>query len=116
MNSFETEESKNESQMDSTNRLLLEMVRNQKQNAKNLIKVFVTTIICYTALLLGMVAGFFIYESQFETIEGETEYAVRQEAVSDNGGNAIVNNGGDVNYGESGTEGDGENPLQDQDK
>jgi len=116
MNSFETEEGKNESQMDSTNKLLLEMVKNQKLNAKNLIKVFVTIIICYTVLLLGMVAGFFIYESQFETIEGETEYVVQQEATSDNGGNAIVNNGGDVNYGESSTEGGRKNPFQNKDK
>lgn len=91
----------NNSVMDSTNKLLIEMVKNQKENTKNLIKVFIATIICYTILLIAMVVGFFIYESQFEVVETQWDSSISQEAISDGSGNAIVNNGGDVNYGES---------------
>lgn len=84
-----------------TNKLLLEVVQNQKTNAKHLVRVFITTIVCYTVLLAVMVIGFFVYESQFETTEWETfTVEQQQEATTDGGGNAIVN-GGDVNYGES---------------
>ena len=96
---FMEENNRNETQIDSTNKLLLEMVRNQKQNTQNLVKIFIATIICYTLLLIGSVIGFFIYESQFETIDGEYE-VITQNADSDNEGVAIVNNGGDVSYGE----------------
>lgn len=82
--------------MEVTNKLLLEMVKNQKINSTNLVKIFIITIICYTVLLLSMVVGFFYYESQFETFQTVTT----QEADT-NGGNAIINSGGDVNYGES---------------
>lgn len=93
----------NNSVMDSTNKLLVEMIKNQKDNAKNLIKVFISTIICYTVLLIAMVIGFFVYESQFEVVETQWDSSISQEAISDGSGNAIVNNGGDVNYGESGS-------------
>lgn len=54
-------------QTQAMNELLLEMVKNQKEtNGKNL-KVFIVTIVCYTLLLISMVVGFFVYESQFET-------------------------------------------------
>lgn len=51
------------------NALLLEMVRNQKKNMKQLTATFITVIICYTVLLVSMVVGFFIYESQFDSEE-----------------------------------------------
>ena len=47
-----------------------------------------------------MVVGFFIYESQFEVVETQWDSSISQEAISDGSGSAIVNNGGDVNYGE----------------
>lgn len=78
-----------------TNKLLLEMVKNQKTNSTNLVKIFIITIVCYTILLLSIIIGFFYYESQFETFQTVTT----QEADT-NGGNAIINSGGDVNYGE----------------
>lgn len=91
----------NNSVMDSTNKLLIEMVKNQKENARNLIKVFISTIVCYTVLLIAMVIGFFVYESQFEILDTAWDSSISQEAISDGSGNAIVNNGGDVNYGKS---------------
>lgn len=93
--------SENEKQIETTNRLLLDMVQNQKLSTQNLVKTFITTIICYTIILVTMIVGFFIYESQFEVIEsGYETITQKQEAVTDNGGNATVN-GGDLNYGES---------------
>ena len=77
-----------ENNMEITNKLLLEMVKNQKAANKNLTKVFMSVIIGYTALLLGMIAGFFIYESQFETIETD-KYSIEQEA---SGEEAEINN------------------------
>lgn len=43
--------------------------------------------------LLGSNIGWVYYESQFEKFE------IQQEASSEGGGNAFVNNGGDFNYG-----------------
>ena len=77
-----------ENNMEITNKLLLEMVKNQKAANKNLTKVFMSVIIGYTVLLLGMIAGFFIYESQFETIETD-KYSIEQEA---SGEEAEINN------------------------
>ena len=105
MNDFlKEEEIKNNSQSEVTNKLLMEMVRNQKNNMKNLVKVFISTIVCYTILLIAMVVGYFVYESQFEVVETETEtIRYEQETASDDGGNAIgiINNNGDWSYGES---------------
>lgn len=86
-------------QLQAANKLLLEMVKNQKANAKSIIKVFIVTIVCYTIILLTIIICIFVYEGQFETID--SQYTIEQSAESDNNGNAIVNNGGDVNYGES---------------
>lgn len=80
---------RNEGNMDVTNKLLLEMVRNQKENSKKLFKVFISTIIGYTILLVAMVIGFFVYESQFETLNGEYEYTYEQ---SVDGENSEINN------------------------
>ena len=77
-----------ENNIEITNKLLLEMVKNQKAANKNLTKVFMSIIIGYTVLLLGMIAGFFIYESQFETIETD-KYSIEQEA---SGEEAEINN------------------------
>lgn len=54
-------------QTQAMNRLLLEMVKNQKETNRNNLKVFIVTIVCYTLLLISMIVGFFVYESQFET-------------------------------------------------
>lgn len=73
---------------EATNKLLLEMVKNQKSANKNLTKVFISAIIGYTLLLIAMVVGFFIYESQYETAE-QTEISVDQDASGDS---AEINN------------------------
>lgn len=82
--------------MEATNKLLLEMVQNQKTSIANIVKMFIITIVCYTVLLLSMIIGFFIYESQFETFQTVTS----QEADTA-GGDAIINGSGEIYYGES---------------
>lgn len=72
--------------MEITNKLLLEMVKNQKAGNRNLTKVFISAIIGYTVIVLGMIAGFFVYESQFEI---KDEYSIEQEA---SGEEAEINN------------------------
>ena len=79
--------------MEVTNKLLLEMIKHQKSSMKNLIKVFIVTIIGYTALLITMVIGFFVYESQFETIEGQYEtYEYDQEVDGEGEINNVTGN------------------------
>ena len=71
------------------NRLLLDMNKSLKDGTKNLVKVFIITIICYTILLVAMVVGFFVYESQFEVVDGEYEYSYEQQVDGDSG--SIIN-------------------------
>ena len=67
-------------QVEATNKLLLQMVKNQKENNKNMIRVFIITMCCMTVLLVSMVIGFFVYESKFETeLETTTETTITQE-------------------------------------
>ena len=73
------EEEKNK-QVEATNKLLLQMVKNQKENNKNMIRIFIIT----------MVVGFFVYESQFETeLETTTETTITQEV---SGEDSTINN------------------------
>lgn len=72
-------------QSQAANALLLEMVRNQKSNAKNIIKIFVITIVCYTLLLITMIVGFFVYESKFEAYEEVVTETTTTQEVSGEG-------------------------------
>lgn len=83
------EEEKNK-QVEATNKLLLQMVKNQKENNKNMIRVFIITMCCMTILLVSMVVGFFVYENQFETeLETTTETTITQEV---SGEDSTINN------------------------
>ena len=83
------DEEKNK-QVEATNKLLLQMVKNQKENNKNMIRVFIITMCCMTILLVSMVVGFFVYESQFETeLETTTEATITQEV---SGEDSTINN------------------------
>lgn len=83
------EEEKNK-QVEATNKLLLQMVKNQKENNKNMIRVFIITMCCMTILLVSMVVGFFVYESKFETeLETTTETTITQEV---SGEDSTINN------------------------
>lgn len=83
------DEEKNK-QVEATNKLLLQMVKNQKENNKNMIRVFIITMCCMTVLLVSMVVGFFVYEGQFETeLETTTETTITQEV---SGEDSTINN------------------------
>ena len=75
---------------DAMNKLLLEMVKNQKNSIKNLTKVFIISIICYTLLLISLIVGFVVYESQFETTETTTTTVTTTQEVD--GENSEINN------------------------
>ena len=83
------DEEKNK-QVEATNKLLLQMVKNQKENNKNMIRIFIITMCCMTILLVSMVVGFFVYENQFETeLETTTETTITQEV---SGEDSTINN------------------------
>lgn len=83
------DEEKNK-QVEAANKLLLQMVKNQKENNKNMIRVFIITMCCMTILLVSMIVGFFVYESQFETeLETTTETTITQEV---SGEDSTINN------------------------
>lgn len=77
-------------QSQAMNQLLLEMVKTQKNNTKSLIRVFITTIICYTMLLIAMTIGFFWYESKFEVTDEIVTTETTTQEVS--GENSEINN------------------------
>lgn len=73
-----------------TNKLLFEMVKNLKQTNKNLTKAFIITITCLSIVIVVGIVGFFWYESQFEVTEQtQTELSLEQEA---SGEQAEINN------------------------
>lgn len=73
-----------------TNELLVDMIKNQKNNMSNLFKAFIITICCYTCILIAMIIGFFVYESQYETFDTvNTEKTVTQEV---SGEDSTINN------------------------
>jgi hypothetical protein len=76
-------------QSQALNQLLLEMTRTQKTQQRALIKVYIVTVVCFTALLISMIIGFFWYESQFETTTQTTEKIVTQEV---SGTDSEINN------------------------
>ena len=70
-------------QEEATNRLLLDMVKNQKEYINGMLKIFIITLVCYTLILISMIVGFFVYESQFETEVVETQTTITQEVSGD---------------------------------
>lgn len=78
--------------LETTNKLLLKMVDNQKQNFNKMVKNYTRIILGLIALLISMVVGFFIYESQFEIVDTVTteETVTYEQEVS--GENSNINN------------------------
>ena len=69
----------NEKDLELANRVLLELSKNQKENNKSLLKVLIINIICCTLLVMTLVIGFFVYESQFDMANVVTTETVTQE-------------------------------------
>lgn len=51
-------------QAQALSRVALELAKSQKANNKTLVRLFVVTVVCFTILLMSIVAGFLWYESQ----------------------------------------------------
>ena len=66
MSKLSADEALQESQ--AMNRLLLEIVKTQKRNIKDLLRIFVITVVCYTILLLAMIGSLFWSECKNSTI------------------------------------------------
>lgn len=70
--------------------LLIEVIQNQKKNAKSLIRFLVIIVICFTIIICSMIGGFFWYESQFEYVETQTYSEQIDQGVSGEG--SSINN------------------------
>ena len=87
--------------IDKMDELLLDLAKSQKESNRNMVKMFIVATVCFTVLLVTMIIAFIYYESQFETIDSKYTYEYDQEAEATDGGTAIVNGDGEVNYGTS---------------
>lgn len=88
--------------------LLVQVVQNQRNNAKTLIKLIVVLSICFTVIIASMIVGFFWYESQFEYVD---TYTYSEETTQEvDGDNATINNieGNQYNDNAVHNEGEGE--------
>lgn len=77
-----------EKQNEQLNNLLLDVVKSQKKSYKNLITVFIVTVISLTLIICTMIFSFTWYESQFEITE-ETKAEITQTV---DGENSSINN------------------------
>lgn len=71
-----------------TNGVLLDTAKNQEVLICHFRRMLVTVVICFTIVICSMVAGFFYYESQFETVETTTTTT----ELTTSGENANINN------------------------
>lgn len=89
---MKTEENQEEllEQSQALNKLLLEVSKTQKENNSALVKLFMCTITCLTAIIVAGIIGFFWYESQFETsVQTLSEETITQEV---SGTDSEINN------------------------
>lgn len=77
-------------QVEVVNNLLLDMVKNQRENNKSMVKIFITSIICLTIILLCGIFGFFYYEGQFDYTASETTTKTITQEIS--GTDSEINN------------------------
>lgn len=82
-------EQKTFDELSTTNRLLLQMNKNQREANKNIMKVAIIGFISFALVLISMVIGFFVYESQFEIQDEVTRKEITQEV---SGENSNINN------------------------
>lgn len=96
MDSFDTNEIDRSTleQSHVMNRLLVEMVKNQRQNMQTVLKMFAAVVICYTFLLIVMIVSFFVREMQFETKTLTTETITTETTTTQevSGENSEINN------------------------
>lgn len=74
----------------SVTKLLLEIVQSEKRANSNTTKLFLITVVMYTIVLVSMIFGFILYESQFEIKSQTTEETIVTQKVS--GEDSEINN------------------------
>lgn len=80
-----------EKQNSELNKLLVEVVKNQRKSYKNLILVFIITVVSLSVILCGMMFTFIWFEKQYEVTE--TEEIVREVTTQEvNGEGSSINN------------------------
>ena len=72
-------------QIEAVNKLLIDQTKAQSLIIKQLKNTLIVVCICFSAIIIAMISGFFWYESQFETTE-TTETTMETE-----GDNADIN-------------------------
>lgn len=77
-------------QINALNSLLLDSVKNQKENFSMLKNLFVVTVISFSIIICSGIIGFFWYESQFD-YERETTEETTTKEVYTNGDNSDAN-------------------------
>lgn len=90
-------------QLQATNKLLLKMVKTQRESYRNTTKAYIITITCYTLLMISMVIGFIVYESQFDT-----EYVKETVTQEVSGENSNINNVDGDQYNDNAVHNEGE--------
>lgn len=85
-------EQKTFDEMVATNKLLLQMNKNQRKANKTMMWVSISGFICLTVIIISMIIGFIVYESQFEVVDTITteETVTYEQEVS--GENSNINN------------------------
>jgi hypothetical protein len=74
----------------STNELLVDVCKNQREMIKNMKNICIVIIISFCLIICTMVIGFFYYESQFDYEESITTTTTTDMETS--GENANINN------------------------
>lgn len=74
------------------NSILFDTAKNQENLIKHFRKMLVVVSICFTVIICAMVAGFFWYESQFDTVETESTTTTTTTDMDTSGENANINN------------------------
>lgn len=59
--------SNEDNMLSATNELLKDSIKVQNENYNSLKKLFIIVVASYTVILTAMVAGFFVYEGQYDT-------------------------------------------------
>lgn len=86
-------EQKTFDEMVATNKLLLQMNKNQKKANKSMMWVSISGFICLTAIIISMIIGFVVFESQFEIVDTVTDsYNTETITQEVSGENSNINN------------------------
>lgn len=76
--------------LSAVNKILLDTAKSQESLIKHFRKMLITITISFTIIICSMIAGFFYYDSQFETVETAT--TTTDTDLTTSGENANINN------------------------